>query len=119
MYQIFLMQISFIRSDWVELDFCSFQNKIALNFKSQVAEKFELFSQGIYNFQNFRNETLVIVGYKYANLFSFATFNMKLWLKEENILHDLNELQRWFACKSRSSLIHNFIFIIAILEIFT
>ena len=71
----------------MELDFCSFQIKIALNFKSQETEKFELFSQGIYNFQNLRNGTLVIADYEYVKIFSFAVFDMKLWLKEENILH--------------------------------
>ena len=55
--------------------------------KSQGIEKFELFSQGTYDFQNLRNETLVIADYDYVKLFSFAMFDMKLWLKEDNILH--------------------------------
>ena len=71
----------------MELNFCSFQSKVALNFKSRGTEKFELFSQGTYNFQNLRNETLVIADYEYAKIFSFALFDMKLWLREENILH--------------------------------
>ena len=71
----------------MELDFCSFQIKIVLNFKSQGTEKFELFSQGTYNFQNSRNEIWVIADYEYVKIFSFAMFDMKLWLKEENILH--------------------------------
>ena len=60
----------------MELDFCSFQIKIALNFKSQGTEKFELFSQGSYNLENLRNETLVIADYEYAKVFSFAMFDM-------------------------------------------
>ena len=71
----------------MELDYCSFQIKIALNSKSQGTKKFELFPQGTYNFQNLRHETLVIADYKYAKIFGFAIFDMKLWLKEENILH--------------------------------
>ena len=71
----------------MELDLCSFQVKIALNFKSQGTEKIELFSQEAYNFQNLRNETLDIVGYECAKIFDFALFDMKLWLKGENILH--------------------------------
>ena len=71
----------------MELDSCSFQIKIALNFKTQGTEKFELSSQGTYKCQNLRNETLVITDYEYGRSFSFAMFDMKLWLKEENILH--------------------------------
>ena len=67
----------------MELDFCSFQIKIALNFQWQGTEKLELFSQRIYSFQNLRNETLVIADYEHAKIFSFAMFDMKLWLKEE------------------------------------
>ena len=70
MYQIFLIQISFQSSDSAVLDFCIF-------FRSKLF-KFELFSQGVYNFPNLRNETLVIADYKYAKIFSFAMFDMKL-----------------------------------------
>ena len=56
----------------MELDFCSFQMKIAWNFKFQGTEKFKLFSQGTYNFQNLRNEALVITDYEYEKNFSFA-----------------------------------------------
>ena len=104
--------------------FTSFQPKVrnnALRYRIWT-EIFEVFSQGTYNFQTLRNETLVI-----AKIFSFTMFDMKLWLKEENILHkscafgwmNLNELQRSFVCKSRSSFIHHFKSISAILEIFT
>ena len=44
----------------MEPDFCSFQVKIALNFKSQGTEKFKLFSQGTKDSQNLGNKTLVI-----------------------------------------------------------
>ena len=72
----------------MELEFCSFQIKVALNFKSQGTKTFELFFQRTYNFPNLRNETLVIAYYEYAKVFSFAVFNMKLGLKEENVLHN-------------------------------
>ena len=69
----------------MELDFCSFQINIAWNFKSQGTEKFELFSQGTYDSQNLRNETLVIADYDNEIVFRFAMFDMMLWPKEENI----------------------------------
>ena len=71
----------------MESDFGCFPIKIALNFKSQGTEKFELFFQGTYNFQDLRNETLVIADYEHAKIFSFAMSDMKLWLEEKNILH--------------------------------
>ena len=77
MYQILMYRLT---------SFLYLHIKIALNFKSQGIEKFELFSQDTYNFHNLRNETLVIADYEYAKIFSFALFDMRLWLKEENIL---------------------------------
>ena len=65
-----------------------FQMKIALTFKSQLTEKFEHFSQVTCNFQNLKYEPLVIADYEYAKIVSFAMFDMKLWLREENILHE-------------------------------
>ena len=62
----------------MELDFCSFQTKIALNFNSHGREKFELFSQGTYNFQNLRNDTLVIADYEYVKISRFAVKDVKL-----------------------------------------
>ena len=44
----------------MDLDFCSFQIKIALILKSQGTERYELFSQGTYDSQNLRYKTLVI-----------------------------------------------------------
>ena len=49
--------------------------------------KFEHFSQLTNNFFNLRNNTLVFADYKYAKMFSFAMFDLKLRLKEENILY--------------------------------
>ena len=40
-----------------KLDFGGFVIKIALNYKSQAAEKPDLFSQGIHNFPNLANKT--------------------------------------------------------------
>ena len=66
MYQIFLIHIAFQSSDRVELDFWGSVIKNALHFKSQGTKKIELSSQGTYNFQILRNETLIIADYKYA-----------------------------------------------------
>ena len=71
----------------MELDFCSFQVKIALNFKSQGTEKFELFSQVKYDSQNLRSETLVIADYEYVKIFRTAVINGKLWMKEDLDFH--------------------------------
>ena len=60
--------------------------KIALNFKSQGTNKIELSSQGTYNFQILGNETLIIDDHKYAKMFKFATLDIKLQLKDDNIL---------------------------------
>ena len=35
----------------------------------------------------FWNETLIIVDYEYANIFSFAVLDMKLWLEGDDDLH--------------------------------
>ena len=78
MYQIFLIQIAFQSSDRVELDFLGSVIKIALNFKSQGTEKIEDSSQGTYNFQILRNETLIIAEYKHAKFFKFAMLGTKL-----------------------------------------
>ena len=78
MYQIVLIQIAFQSSDRVELDFLGSVIKNALNFKSQGTKKIELSSQGIYNFQIWRNETLIIADYKYAKIFKFAMLDTKL-----------------------------------------
>ena len=61
--------------------------KIALNFKSRGTEKIELSSQGTYNFQILGNETLIIADYKYAKIFKFAMLDIKLQLKDDNILY--------------------------------
>ena len=44
----------------MELKFWSLMIKTSLNIKSQETEKFKLFSQRIYDFQNLGYETLVI-----------------------------------------------------------
>ena len=46
MYQIFLIQIAFWSSDWVELNFLGFVTRICLNIKSHWTKKIEVFSQG-------------------------------------------------------------------------
>ena len=61
-----------------------------LLFLNHVADqgnkKFELFSQGTYNFQNFRNETLFIANYENVKKSAFDRLAEKLWLKESIIL---------------------------------
>ena len=69
------------------LIFAVSRSKIASNFKSQGTEQFELFSQGTYDSQNLTYETLVIPDCEYAKISRIAVFDMKLWLKEQNILH--------------------------------
>ena len=71
----------------MELDSCSFQIKIALNFKSQGTEKHKLFSQGTYYSQFSRYETLVIADYEYVKIARHAVMDIKLWMKEYLDLH--------------------------------
>ena len=73
----------------MELDFCSFQIKIALNFKSQGTDKHELFSQGIYDSQNSKYETLAIADYEYAKISRIAVMDIKSWMKEDLDLHTI------------------------------
>ena len=53
---------------------------ILFNLNSQGNEKVEFFSQGTYNFQNFRNETVFIPDYEDVKKFSFDWLAAKLWL---------------------------------------
>ena len=71
----------------MELDFGSFKIKITLNFKSQGTEKFEPLSQGTYDSQNVRYETLVIADYKYVKISRIDVMDVKLWMKEDVDLH--------------------------------
>ena len=73
MYQIFLIQIAFQSSDRVELLI-----EIALNFKFRGTEKIELSSEGTYNFQILRNETVIIADYIYAKIFKLSMLDIKL-----------------------------------------
>ena len=59
----------------MELDFFSLLMKIALNFKSQGTEKFELFCQGTYDSQNLRYEILVIADYEYVKISRLAVMD--------------------------------------------
>ena len=63
-----------------------FQNRNS--FVSQIPN--ELISQETYNFQNLRNETLAIADHLYVEISKLALFNVKLLLKEGNILHFLS-----------------------------
>ena len=63
------------------------------------------FPQGTYNFQNLRNEKLAIADHSNVKILKLAVFNIKLLLKEDNILHilsesKLNEYNKRFECKS-------------------
>ena len=66
----------FQSSDRVELDFSDFVIKIALNFKSQVTKKIELYSQGTYNFQILADGTLIIADCEYTEVFRFALLDI-------------------------------------------
>ena len=72
----------------MELEFCSFQIKIALNFKSQGTEKLELFFQGTYDSQNLRYETLVIADYEYVKISRIAVMDIKLRMKDLDLHTD-------------------------------
>ena len=97
---------------------------LALNFKSQGTEKFELFSQGTYGSQNLTHQTLVIADYEYVKIFRVNVMDIKLGIKEDLDLHT-NHLWSSFKfihpkaqdlCKIFSSFSHNFISNIAKLK---
>ena len=67
----------------MEPDFWNFHITIALNCKSQGTEKFEPFSQGTYDSQNLRYETLVTADYECMKIFRIAVMDMKVWTKED------------------------------------
>ena len=46
----------------------------------------KLSSQGTYNFQILENETLIITDCKHATILKFAMLDIKLQLKDDNIL---------------------------------
>ena len=122
---LFLVHVSeFPHSDiilklWVELDFCSFQIKIALNFKSQGTEKTNTFLP--------RDLRLCfIANYECVKISRIAVMDIKLWIKEDLDLHTNN---LWSSlkfihpkvqslCKIFSSFSHNFISNKAKLKIF-
>ena len=60
-----------------------------MNFKSGGIKQIEISSQGTYNFQIVGNETLIIADYKYAKNFKFAMSDIKLQLKDDNILYQV------------------------------
>ena len=47
----------------------------------------ELSSQGTYNFPILGNKILIIADYRYAKIFKFAMLDIKLKLKDDNILY--------------------------------
>ena len=55
----------------MELDSCVCRMKLLFNLSSLGNEKFELFSQGTYDFQNVGNETLFIADYEDIKISSF------------------------------------------------
>ena len=71
MCQIFVVQVSFLSSERAQLDYCVYIVKILFNLNSQGNAKFELFSQGTYDFQNFRNKILFIANYKHVKKSAF------------------------------------------------
>ena len=71
----------------MKFDFIGFVTKIGFNTKSQGTLKVELFSPGIYKFQNLGNETLVIAGYECVKISGFTVLHVKLWSEDNNVLH--------------------------------
>ena len=61
---------------------------------SQRNEKFELFSQGTHNFQNFGNETLFISDYEIVKKSTSDWLAAKLWLQETTILWNICTFER-------------------------
>ena len=64
---------------------------IPLYFRCQGTEEDDLFSQGTYNFQNLRNESMAIADHEYVKISKLVLFHIELLLKEDSILHILNE----------------------------
>ena len=60
--------------------------KILFNLNSQGIEKFDLFSQRTYNFQNSGNKTLFIADYQNVKKSTYDWLDAKLWLKRITIL---------------------------------
>ena len=56
------------------------------NLNSYGNEKFELFSQETYDFQNLGNESLFVADYENVKKSTFDWLATKLWLKGSNIL---------------------------------
>ena len=56
-------------------------------------KKMIFFPQGTYNFQNLRNETMDIAEHEYVKISKLVLFQIKLLLKEDSILHILNEFE--------------------------
>ena len=68
-----------------------FQNRNSFVFQILGTKINELFSQWTYNFQILRSETRPIADHKDVDISKFALVNIKLLLKEANILHFLSE----------------------------
>ena len=66
----------------LKLDSGVYVNKILFNLNFQGNRKFEVFSQGTYDFQNFRNKTLFIADYEKVKKCAFDWLAAKLWLKK-------------------------------------
>ena len=67
----------------MELDFSSFQIKIALNLKSQLTAKLELICQGPNDCENLQT----VVDYKYVKISKVLVMDIKLWMKKDLDLH--------------------------------
>ena len=84
----------------MELEFIGLIIIILLYFKSQGTEKNGIFSQGTYNFQSLRNQNMAIADHEHVKISKLLLFHIKLLLKEDSILHILNEYHKRFECKS-------------------
>ena len=63
----------------MEIDSCIYVVRILFNLNSQGNEKLKLFSQGTYDFENFRNGTLFIADLEDVKKSAFDQLAAKLW----------------------------------------
>ena len=71
----------------MEINSCVCRMKVFFNLNSQRNEKFELFSQGTYDFQNLGNETQFIANYENIKIFYFSVVCCKVMAKRRDLTY--------------------------------
>ena len=97
-YRLDIVEKLWIGGAWI----LRFQNRNPFVFQILGDWRERAFSQGTYKFQNLRNETLAIADHLHVKISKLALFNVKLLLKEDNILHTLIE-SNWMNTTSNLS----------------